>query len=191
MKKPKPRRPRRPRIAVQPSITEQIAERTQTWRNIAITLSAIGAVLIGLWSGIVRFGWDPVLAGAFAEYKVEMDRKVIASDEVIKRDFQSKIDEQSIKINGAVMLVQQDVALVRREVRRFQIENLEAQEAQVIWSQMPQLVANLAGIERQLIERQGDATLLGRQNEVKNAIKNVEDRLASIRSRLKTLREQL
>lgn len=185
-RKPQPRR-----TQSQPSLTEQLGDRLRGMRNLAIALSAIGAVFFGLWSGIVKVGLDPVLSSSFTAYQAEISRKIVEADAALQREMQIKLDEQGIKIRGEIEPVKQDIGQLRRQLRGFQIENLEAQESQVIWSQMPQLLANLAGIEERLKQIPDDRQLIGRKQEVQNAVKNIERRLESIQQRLKTLREQL
>lgn len=184
------RRPSRkpPPQHVEVSLTRLAGQRLKPYALLAGGILTILTVVGLLWSGWVSIGGPSlVTTRTVEEIKSDFSSKINAT----KAEVKAHSDQNTTEVKKDVSLVGTAVEKLNRTLLRTQIENLEAQESSLTWSQLPQLVNNLAGIDRQLEERKGDQWLMNRKTEVENAKKTLEGRIVELRDRIKKLKDQL
>lgn len=187
---PQKKRPSRkpPPQHVEVSLTRLAGQRLKPYALLAGGAVAVLTFVGLLWSGWVSIGGPSlVTTRTVDEIKSDFSSKIDATKVEVKRHS----DQNTVEVKKDVSLVGTAVEKLNRTLLRAQIENLEAQESNLTWSQMPQLINNLAGIEKELLVRKDDQWLLNRKNEVENARKNLEARIADLRARIKQLKDQL
>lgn len=179
---------RRPPQQVEVSLTSVAGQKLKPYATLAASVTAVIGVFVLIWTGWVTVGGPtPVFTGKLDEFKGEVSRQISAT----KVEVVGHSDKNTADVKRDVSAVSGSIEKLSRTVIRSQIENLEAQEASLVWSQRPQLIVSLASIEKQLQERPGDQWLIQRKGEVANAMETLDKRIADTRERLRKLKEQM